>query len=160
MKFWSLKQEEGEPVDAYCTRLKVQIDHCDYKREGWPETVKIEKIRDKFVLGIQDDNLKEYLLRESDISLNKLVGLAQRTESSKQPIREMTGASSKSMDAIHENNKPTEFICGQYIDLKNAKHLGKSSAQKRVHVLDQEDSFSVADDKPQVFINAIQVHGV
>ena len=36
----------------------------------------------------------------------------------------------------------------------------KSSAQKRVHVLHQEDSFSVADDEPQVFINATQVHGV
>ena len=44
-KFWSLKEEEGELVDAYSTRLKVQIaDHCDYEREreGWPETVKTE----------------------------------------------------------------------------------------------------------------------
>ena len=36
----------------------------------------------------------------------------------------------------------------------------KSFTQKRVHVLDQEDSFSVADDEPQVYINAIQVHGI
>ena len=33
-------------------------------REGWPETVKIEMIRDKFVFGIQDDYLKECLMRK------------------------------------------------------------------------------------------------
>ena len=31
-KFWSLKQEEGEPLSAYSMRLKVQIDHCNYER--------------------------------------------------------------------------------------------------------------------------------
>ena len=71
-KFWNLKQEEGESVDAYNTRLKIQIDHCNYAREGWPEADKTEMIRDKFVFGIRDDNLKERLLRETDISLNKL----------------------------------------------------------------------------------------
>ena len=75
--------------------------------------VKTEMIRDKFVFGICDDNLKERLLRETDISLSKLVGLAQRTESSKQRIKEMTGATSKSTDAIHENNKQKEILCGQ-----------------------------------------------
>ena len=114
-KFWNLKQEEGEPVDAYSTRLKVQIDHCDYEREGWPEAVKTEMIRDKFVFGIRDYNLKERLLRETDISLNKVVALAQRTESSKQHIKEMTqaGVTTRSMDAIHEGSKQKEIQCGQ-----------------------------------------------
>ena len=114
-KFWNLKQEEGEPVDAYNTRLKVQIDHCDYEREGWPEAVKTEMIRDKFLFGIRDDNLKEHLLRETDISLNKVVALAQRTESSKQHIKEMTqaGVITRSMDAIHEDTKPKEIQFGQ-----------------------------------------------
>ena len=91
-KFWNLKQEEGEPVDAYNTRFKVQIDHCDYAKEGWQEAVKTEMIRDKFVFVICDDNFKERLLQETDISLNKLVGLGERTESAKQHIKEMTGA--------------------------------------------------------------------
>ena len=59
-KFWSLKQGNN----AYSMRLKVRIDHCDCKRKGWPETVKIEMIRDKFVFGIQDDYLKECLMRK------------------------------------------------------------------------------------------------
>ena len=63
-KFWSIKQEEVEPVDAYSTRFKVQIDHYNYEREGWPETVKIEMIRDNFVFGIQDTTLKNVFYKK------------------------------------------------------------------------------------------------
>ena len=83
-KFWSLKQAEGETFHTYVTRLKVQIDHCDYHKEGWPSAIQTEIIRDKFVFGLNDDNLKERLLGETDISLDKLVTLAQRTESCRQ----------------------------------------------------------------------------
>ena len=147
------------------------------------------------MFGIRDDNIKERLLRETDISLCKLVGLAQRTESSKQHIKEMTGATTKSMDAIHENNKQKEILCGQcgnkqrpkecpafgrqcsicrklhhfakvcrnkrQITFKNKQAPNsKNTAKKRGHVLDQEDNISVAEDEPEGFINAIQVHGV
>ena len=99
------------------------------------------------------------------------------------------------MDAIHENNKQKEILCGQcgnkhrpkecpafgqqcsicrklhhfakvcrnkrQITFKNKQAPNiKNTAKKRVHVLDQEDNISVAKDEPEVFINAIQVHGV
>ena len=51
-----------------------------------------------------EEQLK-HLLRETDISLNKMVGLAQRTESSKQHIKEMAGATTKLIDA--------SYPCGQ-----------------------------------------------
>ena len=83
-KFWTLNQKEGKPIHTYLTRLKVQVDHCDYHKEGWPSAIKTEMIRDKFVFGLNDSNLKERLLRETDIFLDNMVILAQRTESSKQ----------------------------------------------------------------------------
>jgi len=67
-KFWNLHQDEGETVDAYTTRLRLQADYCDYDKEEWPAAVKNEMVRDKFVFGLQND---ERLLREADISLNK-----------------------------------------------------------------------------------------
>ena len=48
-----------------------------------------QMVRDQFVFGLRDDKLKEQLLQESNITLNKLVALAQRTESSRQQIKEM-----------------------------------------------------------------------
>ena len=58
-KFWSLKQQDSESVDAYLTRLKLQSDHCEYDKEGWPDAVKTETVRDQFVFGLRDDKLKE-----------------------------------------------------------------------------------------------------
>ena len=56
-KFWNLQQEEGEPVDAYNTRLKVQIDHCDYEREGWPEAMMSVFSRHGIPNNITADNM-------------------------------------------------------------------------------------------------------
>jgi len=97
-KFWNLQQDEGETVDAYTTRLGLQADYCDYDKEGSPAVVKNKIVQDKFVFGLQDDNLKEHLLREADISLSKIVSLAQRTKSSQQHKREMTD--NKSTDTV------------------------------------------------------------
>ena len=58
-KFWTLNQKEGKTIHSYVTRLKVQVDHCDYQKEGWPGVIKTEMIRDKFVFGLNDDSLKE-----------------------------------------------------------------------------------------------------
>ena len=43
-KFWNLQQDEGETVDAYITRLRLQADYCDYDKEGWPAAVKNEMV--------------------------------------------------------------------------------------------------------------------
>ena len=63
--------------------LKLKIDSCEYDKTGWPAAVKAEMIRDKFVFGLIDDSLKERLLREADLTLERAVSQAQRTESSK-----------------------------------------------------------------------------
>ena len=95
-------------MPIYITRLRLQADYCDYDKEGWPAAVKNEMVRDKFVFGLRDDNLKERLLREADISLGKIVALAQRTESSQRHIREMidNGSNKKSTDTV-------QVSCGQ-----------------------------------------------
>ena len=67
-KFWNLQQDDSETVDAYTTRLRLQADYYDYDKEGWPPAIKNEMIRDKFVFGLHDDNFKERLLREANIS--------------------------------------------------------------------------------------------
>ena len=51
-------------------------------KTGWPAAVKMELTRDKFVFGLLDDALKERLL-EADLSLQRAIALAQRSESSK-----------------------------------------------------------------------------
>lgn len=83
--FWHIQQEDTESIDAYLTRIKLKLDTCEY-----PAEVRQELTRDKFVFGVNDDRLKERLLREENLDLGKAVGMAQRTESSKQQIKEMS----------------------------------------------------------------------
>ena len=64
--FWTIQQEEDETIDAYLTRIRMKIDLCEYDKEGWPPAVHQELIRDKFVFGLMDDNVKERLLRAGD----------------------------------------------------------------------------------------------
>jgi len=74
--FWSMYQEEGEAIDSYVTRLKLKIDNCEYDKTGWPAAVKMELTRDKFVFGLLDDALKERLLCEAHLSLQRAIALA------------------------------------------------------------------------------------
>ena len=46
------------------------------------------------------------------------------------------------------------------VTFKSKTPNSKSSLQKGVNVLDEKDSFSVADNESQVLINDIQVHSV
>ena len=50
----------------------------------------MEMLCNRFVFGLQDDNLKERLLRESELNLTKAVEIAQRQESSKKQIKDMS----------------------------------------------------------------------
>ena len=185
-KFWSLEQEEGETIHAYVTRLKIQVDHCDYQKEGWPSAIQTEMIRDKFVFGLNDDNLKERLLQEADISLEKLVTLAQRTESSRQQVKEMT-SHVKAADAeflcrqCGYKHRPREcpaygqqctachklhhfaIVCPskQLINVnKNTKSSNPSNSRRKVHIVHKDDTSSDTYSEPQVFIQALHVHGI
>ena len=186
-KFWSLKQQDGETVDAYLTRLKLQIDHCEYNKEGWPDAVKTETVRDKFVFGLRDDSLKERLLQESNITLNKLVALAQRTESSRQQIKEMKANNDeKSLDAVirevscgqcGRTHKPRECpaygqrcsICHKHNHFARVCHSKnqhmtdgraptKPNQKKKIHTIDNNNE--VTEPEPMVSMDALQVHGM
>ena len=115
--FWQLSQQDGEPVDAYLTRLKLKVDYCEYDKEGWIPAVKAELLRDKFIFGIRDDALKERLLRETgELTLERAVLLAQRSESSKLQVKMSKSSVSVTCDEIKpQRNKFASKIvtCGQ-----------------------------------------------
>jgi len=120
--FWTLQQDEDELIDAYLRRLKLKIYDCEYNKDGWLPAVKAELTRDKFIFGLQDDSLKEHLLRESDLTLPRAVSIAQRSESSKKHVKEMSNSSSNlsvNCDEVHRGpplgatGKSKPFSCGQ-----------------------------------------------
>ena len=72
-----------------------------------------ELIRDKFVFGLTDDSLKERLLRETPLTLSKAIEIAQRSEASKQQIKDMKSSSRPNVDALKGHRGPIPTYCGQ-----------------------------------------------
>ena len=65
-RFYSRMQEAGESYDHYRTVLRQLADRCEF------ETITADQIlRDKLVFGIQDSKVRERLLREKNLSLQK-----------------------------------------------------------------------------------------
>lgn len=65
-KFNKMSQLMGETFDDYITRLKSQSVNCNF------DALHDELLRDKIIIGIIDDNLREFLLSE-DLNLNAVI---------------------------------------------------------------------------------------
>ena len=114
--FWSMRQDDGESVDSYLTRLKLKVDYCEYDKMGWPLAVRNEMTRDKFVFSLIDDRLKERLLCETELTLERAVALAQRSEASKVQAKAMSSSSNVMLtcdDIQQKKDPPRVFPCGQ-----------------------------------------------
>ena len=59
--FGNLKQEDGESVDAFVTRLREKAATCEYG------AIRDELIGDRLVLRITDEGARRRMLREKDL---------------------------------------------------------------------------------------------
>ena len=105
--FWTLQQEVDKSVDAYLTLIKLKLEACEYATK-----VHQDLTRDKFVFGLTDDRLKERLLREENLDLATAVGQAQRAESSKRQIKEMSTRSDVNAMQRHRPPSANTIHCG------------------------------------------------
>ena len=83
-RFWTREQHEGENVHEWVVDLKAKARYCDF---GDQEDL---LIRDKIVFGIRNTQLKERLLRESDLQLEKALDICRIAETSHVQVTEMT----------------------------------------------------------------------
>lgn len=79
-KFRCCKQNTGETLDTYMTRLKTLSKHCDFGSEH------DNSLRDQLVFGCHDDKLRERFLREENLSLVDALSLCQAYEASKKQM--------------------------------------------------------------------------
>ena len=82
-QFWQITQKDSETVDQLVTRLKNKVKSCEY-----PSPVD-DMVRDKFVFSIRDLQVKEQLLREEKLTLEKAISMARVSEASKEQIKVM-----------------------------------------------------------------------
>ncbi|KAJ8403559.1 hypothetical protein AAFF_G00348850 [Aldrovandia affinis] len=95
--FGSCKQEEGESIDNFVTRLRERAATCDYGQ------LKDEVIRDKIVLGVANESIRRRLLREKGLTLITAIEMCRAAEQTDIRMRamDMSTTSPPHTEAVH-----------------------------------------------------------
>ena len=81
--FGSCKQNKGETMDCYVTRLRVLAKTCDFQ-----DTID-ERIRDQVIQGCFSHELRKKFLQKHDLTLDKILTMSKTTELSEGQVRRM-----------------------------------------------------------------------
>lgn len=98
-------QETGEPYDQYRTALRKLAESCSF------ETITAEEIlRDRLVFGIKDNKVRERLLRESKLTLEKTDEICRASESMLAQMKVVgNDTSSTSVHAVGQGKRSGKF---------------------------------------------------
>lgn len=76
-------QKSNESIDQYITELKKLSESCEFG------TLKNSLIRDRIVLGICDDRVRERLLRDRNLTLQQVIDYARSSEMTQLQMKEI-----------------------------------------------------------------------
>jgi len=126
-RFWENKQQEGEPIDQFVTKLKTRAKSCEFGDQH--DTM----LRDRIVFGVSDTQLKERLLRESsDLTLEKAASLCRAVEASKNQLKELHSSETKPVHAVKSKSKQKHSKKPRQQQAFNCKKLELNTRRKLV----------------------------
>lgn len=111
--FWSLTQSSGEPVDMFVKRLRTQATKCEFG-----------EMRDMMMLcrcdfGISDQKLKEKLLQDPEITLNRAINLIRASEVTKAQLQTLNNDKAISVVTdVHPKSETTPIPTAQKFKCK------------------------------------------
>ena len=82
-QFWDHKRTEHQGFEDFYTELKFKASKCDFMESD-------KMIRDKIVFSVTDKRLKERLLREKDLDLQRTVVVCRAAEITQQELQSMS----------------------------------------------------------------------
>ena len=82
-QFWSHSMSSGITVDRFITELRQKSKDCEFGRS------EDDMMRDKLVFSINDPRVKERLLREIGLTLQRAIDICRLTELGKAQIQVM-----------------------------------------------------------------------
>lgn len=97
-KFFTCVQKTGETVDQYVTELRNRSKTCEFG--GLTDSL----IKDRLVCGIPDNGLRERLLREQDLNLEKAINMCRAAETVKTQAKELVSESCN-VDAVRREER-------------------------------------------------------
>ena len=90
-KFFSCDQKQGVGFDQYLAELHTLSKTCEFGN------LKDSLVRDKIVCGIPDNGLRERLLREQNLTLDKTINMCRAAETTRAQAKELR----KEETAVH-----------------------------------------------------------
>lgn len=87
--FHNMMQEEGKNIDQYLTDLRKQAQLCDFvcTNDACKQSYDERMIRDRMIIGLSDKESQLRLLREKDLTVDKIVEYCKSIELSKQHLK-------------------------------------------------------------------------
>ncbi|KAL5011278.1 hypothetical protein ScPMuIL_009829 [Solemya velum] len=99
--FWMCSQRDGETFDQFVTELRTRAKNCEFGTQTDP------MIRDRIIFGINDDRLRERLLRDSaDPALSRVIELCRAAEASKKQLQSLQTQSQVPVDSVRVKSTP------------------------------------------------------
>ena len=81
--FFTRNQERGVPVESFVTDLMLKAKTCEFL------TLRDSLIRDRIVLGIISQRVRECLLHEDDLTLQKAMQICQAAEATERQLNKL-----------------------------------------------------------------------
>ena len=97
--FHTRVQREEEQIDSFVTDLRLKSKTCEFGN------LKDSLIRDRVVVGIRDSRLKEKLLRDPGLTLERAVDVCKANEAAQAQMKVLTGSIPEDSSAVHTVKK-------------------------------------------------------
>ena len=114
--FFSRGQERGESTDKYATVLQNMADNCEFR------DLKDSLIRDRIVLGVTENHVRERVLRVPDLTLEKALEISRAAEATQSQLKQMQNI--QEVKELRRKNERTP----------NDKFEGKTPANGGEHI--------------------------
>ena len=83
-KLRSIKQSDGESIDAFLRRIRTLLQDCAY-----PAAQQDEHIIDTIIFGCVSEQVKSKLLKEADLTLTKALDIARTEEATRAQLKHL-----------------------------------------------------------------------
>ena len=98
-------QEPGETYDQYRTALRKLAEGCDFQT-----ITPGEILRDRLVFGVKDDKVRERLLRESNLTLQKTDEICRAAESMIAQMKVVSESSGATVSAVRASQERQQSL--------------------------------------------------
>ncbi|XP_062619910.1 uncharacterized protein K02A2.6-like [Saccostrea cucullata] len=98
--FNTTEQKQGETLDQYVTKLRQLADSCEFG------SLTDDMIRDRLVLGIDDNPTRARMLREPKLDLKKAISMCRASEVAQQQLKKIESEGTK--ENVHYSSRKPE----------------------------------------------------